>query len=121
MLSKLVIKTQLEFYKRGDAGCLFAAHAASNPDKYEWRLSVSEVDVAQIESIVQDAMTLSSVSTQSIIFPSVIHVNELKELLDALQKTPSFFLDQNGVNERSMNLASIVARFRSRFPLPSDE
>lgn len=109
MLSKSVIKTQLEFYKRGGAGCLFAAHAATNPAKYEWKLSVSEVDAAQIESIVQDAITLPGVSTQSIIFPSVIHLKELKDLLSALQETPSFFLDQEQKFEDMMCLG-----FRAR-------
>lgn len=94
MLSKSVVKTQLEFYKRGGAGCLFAAHAASNPTKYEWKLSVSEIDVMQIESIIQSAISLPNVSTQSIIFPSVISVKELKYLLDVLQEVPSFFLNQ---------------------------
>lgn len=42
MLSQLVIKTQLEFYKRGGTGCLLAAHAAQNPNKYEWWLYVCE-------------------------------------------------------------------------------
>ncbi|MBP9842501.1 MAG: hypothetical protein KBC62_00695 [Candidatus Pacebacteria bacterium] len=86
--------TQLEFYKRGGAGCLFAAHAATNPAKYEWRLSISEVNAAQIESIVQSAIALHGVSTQSIIFPSVVHVKSFKNLLATLQKVPSFFLEQ---------------------------
>ncbi len=94
MLSRSVIMTQLEFYKRGGAGCLFAAHAATNPAKYEWRLSISEVNAAQIESIVQSAIALHGVSTQSIIFPSVVHVKSFKNLLATLQKVPSFFLEQ---------------------------
>lgn len=109
MLSKSVIKTQLEFYKRGGAGCLFAAHAATNPTKYEWKLSVSEVDDIQIETIVQNAITLPGVSTQSIIFPTVIHVKELKNLLRILQKVPSFFLEQEQEHEDMMCLG-----FRAR-------
>jgi len=65
MLNQSVIKTQLEFYKRGGAGCLFAAHAANNPNKYEWRLSVCEADTEKIEVLIQEAITLPAVSTQS--------------------------------------------------------
>lgn len=99
-----VIKTQLEFYKRGGAGCLFAAHAANNPSKFEWRLSVSDVDEEKIEFLVQEAVILPDVSTQSIIFPSVIHVSELKYLLTVLQKVPSFFLEQEQEHEKMMCL-----------------
>jgi hypothetical protein len=35
MQESIVIETQLEFYRRGGAGCLFAAHAAKNPQAFE--------------------------------------------------------------------------------------
>lgn len=109
MLNQSVIKTQLEFYKRGGAGCLFAAHAANNPSKYEWRLSVCEADPEKIEVLVQEAIMLPTVSTQSIIFPSVIHSRELKNLLSVLQEVPSFFLEQEEKYENMMCLG-----FRAR-------
>lgn len=109
MLSQSVIKTQLEFYKRGGAGCLFAAHAAHNPCKYEWRLSVCEASPEKIEGIVQEAIALPAVSTQSIIFPSVIHAKELGVLLSVLHEVPSFFLEQEEEYEKMMCLG-----FRAR-------
>lgn len=109
MLSQSIIKTQLEFYKRGGAGCLFAAHAAHNPSKYEWRLSVCEVNPEKIEGIVQEAITFPAVSTQSIIFPSVIHSKELSVLLSVLQEVASFFLEQEVEYEKMMCLG-----FRAR-------
>jgi len=109
MLNQSVIKTQLAFYKRGGAGCLFAAHAANNPSKYEWRLSVCEAAAEKIESIVRDAIISPNVSTQSIIFPSVIHTKELRGLLCVLQEVPSFFLEQEEEYENMMCLG-----FRAR-------
>jgi len=44
MQDQRVVETQLEFYRKGGAGCLFAAHVAGDPIKYGWRLSVSKVD-----------------------------------------------------------------------------
>lgn len=104
MLNHSVIKTQLEFYKRGGAGCLFAAHAAHNPSKYGWRLSVGEASADKIEAIVQEAVTLPLVSTQSIIFPSVIHSKELSVLLSVLREVPTFFLEQEEEYEKMMCL-----------------
>ena len=31
MQEHVIVETQLEFYKKGGAGCLFAAHAAREP------------------------------------------------------------------------------------------
>lgn len=104
MLHRSVIDTQLEFYKKGGAGCLFAAHAAGDPEKYQWRLSVSGVDEMQIESLVQEAVDLSDVSTQNIIFPSVLQVDEFAHLLSVIQKVPSFFLEQEQVHENMICL-----------------
>lgn len=94
MQEQAIIETQLEFYRKGGAGCLFAAHAARDPSKYEWRLSVSDVDKAQIEDLIQSAIFLAEVSTQSIIFPSVMTRENLKNLLLILKETPSVSLDQ---------------------------
>lgn len=104
MLSQSVIRTQLEFYKRGGAGCLFAAHAAHNPSKYEWRLSVCEANPEKIEALVQETVALTTISTQSIIFPTVIHSKELRGLLSVLQEVPSFFLEQEEECENMMCL-----------------
>jgi len=94
MQEQAIIETQLGFYRRGGAGCLFAAHAAGNPSKYEWKLSVSNVDKTRIEELIQSAISLAGVSTQSIIFPSVMTWEDLKNLLLILKETPSVFLEQ---------------------------
>ncbi len=89
-----VVDTQLEFYRKGKAGCLFLAHAAGDPAKYEWRLSVARPDPEEIEFVIQSAVTLSDFSTQSIIFPSVITEGDLIALFRVLNKTPSFSIGQ---------------------------
>ncbi len=94
MQEQTIIETQLEFYRKGGAGCLFAAHAARDPSKYEWRLSVSNVDKVRIEELIQSAISLADVSTQSIIFPSVMTREDLKNLLLMLKETPSVSLEQ---------------------------
>lgn len=94
MRKKAVIETQLEFYRKGKAGCLFVAHAAGNPSKFEWRLSVCKVDKNHIEKLIRSAVDLPDVSTQSMIFPSIVTDEDLKELLSVLQETPSVVLEQ---------------------------
>lgn len=94
MTVQAVIKTQLQFYKSGGAGCLFLAHAARNPAKYEWRLSVCGVDRAEIEELIHSALYLENVSTQSIIFPSIVKWEDLKNLLLILQEPNSLSLEQ---------------------------
>ncbi len=104
MQEEAVIETQLEFYRRGKAGCLFAAYAAVNPSKYGWRLLVSNVDKDRVEKLIQLAISLPEVSTQSIIFPSVITPEDLSNLLLVLKETPSMTLEQEAEFENSMCL-----------------
>ena len=94
MQVKTVIETQLEFYRRGGAGCLFAAYAAADPSRYGWRLSVSNVDETGIEGLVQSAISLPEVSTQSIVFPSILTREDLRHLLFILKEVPSVSLEQ---------------------------
>jgi len=104
MKEQLIVETQLEFYRKGMAGCLFAAHAAKDPVKYGWHLSVSEVDEDGIEKLIQSAITDSAISTQSIIFPRVITDQDLLNLLMVLQKTLSITLEQEEVFENMICL-----------------
>jgi len=94
MQNQQVIETQLEFYRKGGAGCLFAAHAAGDPARYGWRLSVSKVDKEEIVRLVQQAISLDEVSTQSIIFPSIITTEDFRNFLLLLKDASPFFLEQ---------------------------
>lgn len=94
MQEQLIIETQLEFYRKGMAGCLFAAHAAKDPSFYEWRLNVCEFDSNAIEELIQSAINAPDVSTQSIIFPRVVSQEDLLDLLKLLLQIPSIILGQ---------------------------
>lgn len=109
MQEHAIVETQLEFYRKGGAGCLFAAHAARDPAKYGWRLSVSTVESVRIEELIQSAIYLADVSTQSIIFPSVMASEDLKNLLLILKETPSVSLEQEEQFEGTMCLGYRVS------------
>jgi len=104
MLDEAVIQTQLDFYRRGGAGCLFAAHAAGDANKYGWRMSVESVDKASIEARVASAIAAPNVSLQSIIFPSIVTDDHLLDLLAVLNDSSSFLLELTGRVEESVCL-----------------
>ncbi|MEK7582460.1 MAG: hypothetical protein AAB452_01185 [Patescibacteria group bacterium] len=94
MQEQAIIEAQLEFFRKGGAGCLFAAHAARDPGRFGWKLSVSDTDVQKIEELIRSAISVADVSTQSIIFPSVLKWPDLKNLLAVLRETPLVALGQ---------------------------
>lgn len=92
--AQVVINRQLEFYRRGEAGCLFAAHASLNPERFEWRLSVSNPEKSEIEKIIVSAISLNDISTQSIIFPTITTASDLKSFLAVLESVDYCSLEQ---------------------------
>lgn len=104
MIPQKIIEDQLVFYRKGDAGCLFAAHAAADPNKFGWYLSVCDVDQEKIEAVIQEAIDDEKVSTQSIIFPKVLNWEDLKQLLVTLLKIQSISLGQEEECEGSFCL-----------------
>ena len=83
MSDQVIIDAQLQFYRNGAAGCLFVAHAANNPEKYDWKLSVVEdTDTDQIRRLVSDALAVEEISTQSLIFPTVRKSAQLLQELE---------------------------------------
>ena len=85
----------MEFYQEGRAGCIFAAVAAENPDKYGWVQKIVEVDSNVIEHEIQDAINANSVTTLSLIFPSVTTAGDLVSLVNELKLCPSVILEEN--------------------------
>ncbi len=104
MLEKRIIEDQLAFYRQGNAGCLFAAHAAMDPGKFGWHFSVADIDPEQIESLIQSAIADEKISTKSIIFPKVLKREDLKELLISFKKVGSIFLGSADECESSVCL-----------------
>lgn len=95
MQDQTIIDNQLQFYREGRAGCLFAAHAAIDPAKYGWRLCVVDPTVAGVESPLREAIASPTISTSSLIFPTVRTWSDLKALLTMLRTCPSFFVGQS--------------------------
>lgn len=109
MIKKRIIEDQLAFYRRGNAGCLFAAHAADDPEKFGWRFSVSEADPQHIEALICEAINDDKISTKSIIFPKVIMRDDLRDLLLSFKKVGSIFL---GSAERCEDSVCLAYRVR---------
>src|SRR3989338_530990 len=105
MIEKRIIEDQLAFYRRGEAGCLFAAHAANDPEKFGWHFSVVETDPQQIESLIGEAIRDEKMSTKSIIFPKVMTRDDLRDLLLVFKKIASIFLGSAENHEDSVCLA----------------
>ena len=104
MNAEQIIKVQLSFYREGNAGCLFAAHASAEPEKFGWYLAVSEIDQKHIETLIQSAIADEKVSTQSIIFPKVLVWEDLRALLLTLVKIQAISLGQEEECEGSVCL-----------------
>ncbi len=94
MQEQTIIEAQLEFFRKGGAGCLFAAYAAREPARFGWKLTVSDVGKDEIERLIQSAIASPDVSTQSIIFPSVLKWEDLKTLLRVFREVPSISVGQ---------------------------
>jgi len=73
---------QLDFYRSRKAGCIFAAIAAKNPEKYGWHQEVIDNDSTQIEQAISKAVESSSITTLSLIFPHVTSISDLINLID---------------------------------------
>jgi hypothetical protein len=105
MIEKRIIEDQLAFYRCGNAGCLFAAHAANDPEKFGWHFSVAEANPQQIESLIDEAIRDEKMSTKSIIFPKVMTRDDLRYLLLVFKKIGSIFLGSVANCEDSVCLA----------------
>lgn len=89
-----VIEIQRGFYVRGEAGCLFAARAAADPDRYGWRFTISESSPAAVGTVVEASIANPNVSSQSIIFPAIRSAEDLVRFLRVLPDVPRVSLAQ---------------------------
>ncbi len=97
MLYHNLIKEQIAFYRRGDAGCRFASVAAQNPSKYGWQLRIlpSTSSLNALEDEVIRGIDTSEVSTLSLLLPSVKTAKSLVEMVFWLSKSPYIAIEQN--------------------------
>jgi hypothetical protein len=117
---KQICDAQMDFYRRNKAGCLFAAVAAKNPEAYGWYQRVLAPEAASIKATVVSAIAARGVSTLSLIFPRVQREDALLNLIEILQDSGSFYLDQEtpfkgsyclGLRAPVENLTSWVSGF----------
>jgi len=86
-------KAQLAFYREQRAGCYFAAVAAKDPGLYGWRQQVIEPRAEVVDEAVSRAIADSSVSTLSLIIPTVQTAAQLLDLCSALRRSRTVRLE----------------------------
>ncbi len=103
MINEQTIKReQIEFFKKHQTGCSFAALAAKNPQKYGWIQSIVGIDTYLIENEIHAAIENPGVTTVSLIFPEVVSARSLTRLVDVLQSCPCMLLEQRTLYENSI-------------------
>lgn len=95
------LQAQLEFYRKGRAGCAFAALAARNPLKYGWRFASVSVDSAKIDQAIELAVLSKSTTTMSLVFPEVKTEVEFRGFIEALFACKNIHLEQDVVFDGS--------------------
>ncbi|MCL1473388.1 hypothetical protein [Argonema antarcticum] len=96
-----VITTQLDFFRQGKAGCVFAAYVAGNPLKYGWIHKILNVDACAIDAEIAQAIDLPEVTTLSLIFPDVDSLEGIIELIRVMTKCKYILLEQDVILDDS--------------------
>jgi hypothetical protein len=96
---------QIKFYRQQLAGCAFAAAAANNPAKYDWAQEVLPINGDAVDKTISDAIDAEGTSTISLIFPSVVTVDDLLHLIEELASCSLIFLEERSLFEDYVCLA----------------
>lgn len=81
---------QRVFYATNKAGCAFAALAAKDPARYGWEQNVLPVEATAIQAVTDRAILNPKVSQISLIFPEVVCVSGLAQLIQTLTTLKTF-------------------------------
>ncbi|GAC1405650.1 MAG: hypothetical protein NVSMB52_19430 [Chloroflexota bacterium] len=120
MSDEKVLEAQLDFYRRGRAGCRFAAHAATEPARYGWHHRIASAKLTEIESEIVKAIDAAAITTLSLTFPEVREPIELLRFVEEVRFGRLIFLQQDelfdgfrclGLRVRVGNLLSWVSGF----------
>lgn len=90
-----ILARQLRHVAERRIGCLFAAVAAKAPVKYGWIHDFAAVSAEQIDNSLSRAIDDPSVSTLSLLFPSVRTTEHLLDLLAELDRCKLVFLESS--------------------------
>lgn len=85
---------QQEFFKRNGSGCAFAAAAARDMQKYGWKQAICDISADEIDREIEGAISDASISTLSLIFPTIKTDAQMSALLSELQKCKLVFLEE---------------------------
>ncbi|MGX5723167.1 hypothetical protein [Shinella zoogloeoides] len=93
---KEISKNHLAFFRRGGAGCLFAAIAAGKPSAMGWATAVCCKPYAfHIENILSYFKRHDNVSTLSVVFPTITTVPALALLARELETCDGMLVEQS--------------------------
>ena len=84
-----VIEEQIEFYRKGNSGCIFAKYAAFNCRMHKWKNIIIEDVIKDINNTIKKAILNDNIVILNLIFPSVRTTKDLINLIDQL-KTSNF-------------------------------
>ncbi|WP_123906325.1 hypothetical protein [Sphingorhabdus sp. YGSMI21] len=84
---------QRKFFRSNGSGCAFAATAAKDMAKYGWTQIKSDVDPVSIDKHIKSAIRSEEITTLSLLFPDVDQDQNLKELIENLEKCDSVYLE----------------------------
>ncbi len=110
MTRREIIDAQLYFYMSGGAGCLFVAHAANDPSKYEWRLEILQATIHKVDATIKTAMEDGGISTLSLLFPSILTAEHLVEFLKELGAASKYV----GISQYEELLDAVCLGLRAR-------
>ena len=104
------IAAQQAFYRSGDAGCLYAAHAAKKSDKLGWRFTVVDPVAGEIDAAVRAAIADPAVSTLSLVIRRyAVDVGTLVHLIQMLKTCTTIWCESETVVD-----GTVLFGFRAR-------
>ena len=94
MSNQEIISKQIEFFRKGQAGCQFAARVSENPIQYGWRhIVVEPFDIVKIDKIVNESAVDSSTKQLSLLFPQIRTRQDHEQLLSGLDESNIFHIE----------------------------
>jgi hypothetical protein len=90
-----IIEKQLEFFRRGGAGCVFSTVAGKNPQSHGWHHFCVDAQKDEVGRAIASAINDADTSTLSLIFPNVRSDQELVQMIKEFQLCRNVSLEQS--------------------------
>lgn len=110
-----VLARQLAFLKHKRAGCLFAAVAAHNPERYGWVHRFPDEHETAIDKCIAAAIDAPEVTMVSLLFPKVVTTQGLIRFITVLRRCEMLVLEQadSALGCTCLGFRAKVGEFRS--------